>query len=155
MKNVIKAVYLMIFGLMISAVFMSVASATDNAGLIKTSKGNVTIERNSTSIPATVGTELFVSDIVETGADGSVGITLQDGTLLSAGPKSKLILNKFVFDPSTGKGELDASIKRGTLAVVSGKLSKTSRDAVTYRTPTSILGVRGTEFIIEAGDEEK
>jgi hypothetical protein len=155
MKNKTLAIYLIIWGILNSNAFISIVNAAENAGLIKTSKGTVAIERNGNSIPATVGTELIVSDVLVTGADGSVGITLQDGTLLSAGPKSKLVLNKFVFDPSTGKGELDASIKRGTLAVVSGKLSKTSRDAVIYRTPTSILGVRGTEFIIEAGDEEK
>ncbi|HAF01726.1 MAG TPA: hypothetical protein DCO68_05405 [Methylophilaceae bacterium] len=146
---------LILLSFIVTTALTSAANAADNAGLIKTSKGNVNIERNGASLPATIGTELFVSDTIVTGTDGSVGITLQDGTLLSAGPKSKLILNKFVFDATTGKGELDASIKRGTLAVVSGKLSKTSKDAVVYRTPTSILGVRGTEFIIEAGDEEK
>ena len=44
--------------------------------------------------------------------------------------------------------------KRGTLAVISGKLSKQSPKAVKFSTPSTVLGVRGTEFVIEVGDGE-
>ncbi len=127
------------------------AHASDDAGLVKNVKGDVSIQRGEQKIAVKPGTRLQVSDRVITGANSSVGITLHDGTLLSAGPNSTLTLNKFEFDNTTHKGILDASLKRGTLAVVSGKLSKSSPDAVKYRTPTSILGVRGTEFLLEAG----
>lgn len=127
------------------------AYAGDEAGLVKDVNGDATIERGGQKIAARPGTGLLVSDRVITGADGSVGITLHDGTMLSAGHNSILTLNKFRFDSTTHEGVLDASLKRGTLAVVSGKLSKSSPDAVKYRTPTSILGVRGTEFLLEAG----
>jgi FecR protein len=128
-----------------------VAYADYNAGMIKDVKGSATIERSGQKLAARPGIRVLVSDRVTTGADSSVSITLRDGTLLSAGQNSTLELNKFVFDSRTNKGALDASLKRGTLAVVSGKLSKTSSDAVAYHTPTSILGVRGTEFVLEAG----
>jgi len=132
-------------------VVMGGAYAGADAGTVKDAKGTATIERGNTKIGAKAGVKVLVSDIVTTGADSSVGITLNDGTLLSAGQNSTLTLNKFAFDTTTTKGVLDASLKRGTLAVVSGKLSKSSPDAVTYRTPTTILGVRGTEFVLEAG----
>ena len=127
------------------------AYAGEDAGLVKNVKGDATIQRGEQKIAIKPGTRLLVSDRVITGANSSVGITLHDGTLLSAGPNSTLTLNKFEFDNTTNKGVLDASLKRGTLAVVSGKLSKSSPDAVKYHTPTSILGVRGTEFLLEAG----
>ena len=136
-------------------VTMGAAYAGADAGTIKDTKGTATIERGDKKIAAKPGLKVLVSDVVTTGADSSVGITLNDGTLLSAGQNSTLTLNKFAFDSTTTKGVLDASLKRGTLAVVSGKLSKSSPDAVTYRTPTSILGVRGTEFVLEAGTGEK
>jgi hypothetical protein len=81
-----------------------------------------------------------------------VGITLRDNTVLSAGPNSTLALEKFAFDPTTHAGAIDATLKRGTLSVISGKIAKASPDAVTFRTPTTTLGVRGTEFVIEAAD---
>ena len=131
--------------------WLGCASASSDAGMIKGAKGSATIERGEQKISAKPGVAVLVSDRIVTGADSSVGITLRDGTLLSAGPNSTLSLNKFVFDSTTNAGALDASLKRGTLAVLSGKLSKSSPDAVTYQTPTAILGVRGTEFVLEAG----
>ncbi len=140
----------------IAMLMLSTSSeAAGEAGMIKSVKGTVNIERDGGSVAAKPGSLLMVSDTVVTGAESSVGITLEDGTLLSAGPKSTLTLNKFIFDSTTSKGALDASLKHGTLAVVSGKLSKTSQDAVTYRTPTVILGVRGTEFVIDTDSENK
>jgi hypothetical protein len=130
---------------------MGSAYAGNDAGMVKDAKGTATIERGEHKLAAKAGLVVLVSDRIITGAESSVGITLHDGTLLSAGPNSILNLNKFSFDSTTNQGTLDASLKRGTLAVVSGKLSKTSPGAVTYRTPTSILGVRGTEFVLEAG----
>jgi len=129
--------------------------AADEAGLIKLAKGAVAVERNGQKLSAAAGMPLFAGDRVVTGENGSVGITLKDNTLLSAGPKSLLILNAFAFNESTYDGALDASLKRGTLSVVSGKLAKHSPAAVKFHTPAAILGVRGTEFVIDAGSGEK
>ena len=139
---------------LIMMISMGTSYAGNDAGMVKQTKGNVIIERGEQKIDAKPGTKLMVSDRVITGENSSIGITLHDGTLLSAGSNSNLSINKFIFDSTTNAGGLDASLKRGTLAVVSGKLSKSSPDAVTYRTPTSILGVRGTEFVIEAESRE-
>jgi hypothetical protein len=127
--------------------------AGNDAGLVKNASGVATIMRGDQQLPAAAGVHVLVSDIVKTAANSSVGITLNDGTLLSAGPGSTIIINKFVFDSTGHTGELDVSLKRGTLAVVSGKLAKTSPKAVIYRTPTTLLGVRGTEFVLEAAGD--
>ncbi len=123
------------------------------SGMIKTSKGVANIERSGQKIPAGVGTAVEARDRIVTGADGLVGITLRDNTLLSAGPNSTLDLNKFAFDSTTHSGILDASIKRGTLAVISGKIAKANPGSVSFSTPSITLGVRGTEFVIEAGQD--
>lgn len=127
------------------------ASQAESAGMVKTSKGAANIERNGQKLPAVVGASVEARDRIVTGADGAVGITLRDNTMLSAGPNSVLDLNKFAFDTTTHAGALDASVKKGTLAVISGKLAKANPGAVNFSTPTTTLGVRGTEFVIEAG----
>lgn len=127
------------------------ADAATAAGTIKTSRGTAQIERQGAKLPADVGSAVNVNDRIITGAGGAVGITLRDNTLLSAGPNSTLDLNKFAFNTTTHAGELNASVKRGTLAVVSGKIAKTSPENVSFNTPTISLGVRGTEFVIDAG----
>jgi hypothetical protein len=112
----------------------------------------VSIEREGRSLPATVGTRLQTSDVVRTGSDGSVGITMDDDSLLSAGPNTVLALEHYAFDPATRKGRFDASLNKGTLAVISGRIAKQAPDAMTVRTPSAILGVRGTEFAVSVNE---
>lgn len=121
-------------------------------GQIKISRGQVTIERSGQAFPAAIGTRLQVSDVVKTGADGSVGITMDDDTVLSAGPNTVLALERYAFDPTTRAGRFDAALNRGTLAVISGRIAKQAPDAMTVRTPSAILGVRGTEFAVSVDE---
>jgi len=127
------------------------AGAVD-VGRVKVATGAVTIQRDGVSIPAEVGARLREGDALRTGADGSVGITMNDDSLLSAGPNSVLSLDAFALDPATSKGRFDASLNRGSLSIVSGRIAKQAPDAMTVRTPTMILGVRGTEFVVAVDD---
>ena len=137
------------------ALFSCFALASDEAGTVKTAQGTVIVDRGGQKLPIAIGAKVFASDRVATGAESSVGITLRDNTLLSAGPNSVLSLDKFSFDPTTHAGTVDATLKRGTLAVISGKIAKADSNSVRFHTPTTALGVRGTEFVIEvAGAEE-
>jgi hypothetical protein len=130
------------------------AGAAENAGQIKVSKGVVQIERSGQRMPAPVGSVVEQGDLVITGADGSVGITFRDNSLLSVGPDSVLSIERFVFDSTTHQGAFESSLKQGTLAVVSGKLAKQSPEAMKVRTPAAILGVRGTEFLVRTGAKD-
>ena len=125
--------------------------AQDDAGMVKVSRGGVLIERSGERLPAAVGSKVLTKDRVLTGPEGSVGIALRDNTMLSAGPNSVLDVNKFSFDSTTHAGTIDAGIKRGTLSVISGKIAKASPDGVVFSAPGMTLGVRGTEFLIDAG----
>ena len=50
----------------------------------------------------------------------------------------------------THAGRFDTSLRHGTLSAVSGKIARQSPDAMKVRTPSTILGVRGTEFVVRA-----
>ncbi|HET9045692.1 MAG TPA: FecR family protein [Casimicrobiaceae bacterium] len=117
-------------------------------GQIKVSKGDVAIERSGQTLPGAIGLHLQTADVIKTGSDGSVGITMSDNSLLSAGPNSVLSLDRYAFDTTTNNGNFDSSLRKGTLSVVSGRIAKQSPEAMTVRTPTAILGVRGTEFAV-------
>jgi hypothetical protein len=139
----------------ISAALLSVfaaAALANDVGQVKVTKGVVHVERDGARIPAVVGMPVREADKLVTGADGTVGVTFADNSLLSVGPNSTLAVNKFSFNSSTHEGQFDASLQRGTLAVVSGKMVKQSPDAMRIRTPASILGVRGTEFVVKVAD---
>jgi hypothetical protein len=144
---------ILIFGaLMLAAAWACTHAAVGEAGRVKVSKGDVHIERNGKTISAPVGAAVDVEDTVKTGADGSVGITFHDNSLLSAGPNSELVIERFVFDSTTHQGEFDTRLKKGTLAVVSGKIVKQSPEAMRIKTPAAVMGVRGTEFIVKVDE---
>jgi len=136
------------------ALATALAASTHAAdiGQIKVAKGAVSIERDGRTMPADVGTRLQAADVLKTGADGSVGVTMSDNSLLSAGPNSVLTLERYDFDTTTSQGRFDASLQKGSLAVISGRIAKQSPDAMKVRTPSSVLGVRGTEFVVSADD---
>jgi hypothetical protein len=119
-----------------------------DVGQIKVMTGDVHLERDGQRLPITVGTQVRQSDTLITGADGTVGVTFIDNSLLSAGPNSVLAIDRYVFDSTTHAGQFDASLKKGTLTVISGKIVKQSPGAMRVRTPASIMGVRGTEFAV-------
>jgi hypothetical protein len=134
------------------AAFALPAEAVD-IGQIKVAKGRVTIERGGQVMPATTGVRLQPGDVLKTGADGSVGLTMSDNSLLSAGPNSILSLDRYEFDSTTSQGQFDTTLTKGSLAVISGRIAKQSPEAMKVRTPSSILGVRGTEFVVSANDD--
>ena len=137
------------------ALVATVAAApalAQEAGHVKVTRGTVQIERAGQKVPASVGVPVQTGDVVTTGADGSVGITFLDNSLLSAGPNSVLAIDRFAFDTTTHQGAFESSLKKGTLAVVSGKLAKQSPDAMKVKTPAAVLSVRGTEFLVRTGD---
>jgi len=132
------------------AMAVAIAAHAADIGQIKVAKGAVTIERSGEVMRGEPGLRVQASDVVKTGADVSVGITMSDNSLLSAGPNSVLALDRYEFDTTTNQGRFDTSLRRGTLAVVSGRIARQSPDAMTIRTPSAILGVRGTEFVVSA-----
>ena len=123
-----------------------------NIGQIKKLAGDVQIQRDGTVLTASAGDPVEQDDTIITGADGSVGITFVDNSRLSAGPNTEIELSTFEFDTTTHEGEFTTSIKQGTLSVVSGQLAKHSPDQMKVRTPSSLLAVRGTSFLVKVGE---
>ncbi|MEO8123844.1 MAG: hypothetical protein ABI633_07325, partial [Burkholderiales bacterium] len=105
------------------AACLTSAAAAADIGQIKVARGAVNIERAGTTLPGAVGMRLQTADTLRTGADGSAGITMNDDSLLSAGPNSVLVLEHYALDPATSQGRFDAVLNKGTLVVVSGRIA--------------------------------
>ena len=131
---------------------VSAAALAADAGEIKVARGAAHIERGSERLPAKVGMPVQEADRVVTGTDGTVGITFADNSLLSIGPSSTFAIDRYVFDSTTHAGKFDSTLSKGTLAVVSGKMVKQSAEAMHVRTPSAIMGVRGTDLVVRVSD---
>ena len=137
--------------LVVSAIAAALATqpAFAEIGRIKSLVGEVTVLRNGAALPGASGFKLEEGDIVRTGKTGRVGIAFLDNTRMAVGPASRITLEKFAYDRSRQTGDFVTSVNRGSLGVVSGNIAKSKRDAMRVRTPTSMLGVRGTKFVVE------
>ncbi|MEA2808151.1 MAG: hypothetical protein QOJ17_2292 [Rhodospirillaceae bacterium] len=88
-----------------------------------------------------VGTDVQANEIISTAANDRAHLVFLDGTTLTIGPSSQLTVDKFVYDPTTQKGELAVNATKGVFRVIGGRISKTS--AITVTTPSATMGIRG------------
>ena len=133
------------------ALFIGLVLATPGTAevaRVKSSTGSAFVVRGSAQLPAKPGLVVEDKDQLVTRKDGRMALTFIDNTRFALGPNSNVSVAKFLFDRKTQRGEFEAKVNRGSLAVVSGQIAKNQKDAMKVRTPTTLLGVRGTRFIV-------
>ena len=139
--------------LMLMLALASVARAETLAiGKAKIVSGKVTVIRGTAKTALKVGDPLNEHDVFETGADGSLGITFTDNTSFSIGANSHVAIDTYFFDPKNLKGSMLAQLKKGTMMVRTGELTRQQPGSVKIKTPRTVLGVRGTTFVVSVDE---
>ena len=85
--------------------------------------------------------KLIQNERVTTTAESGGQVLFLDQTTLTLTPNSDIILDKYVFDPASDKGELAVTMLKGAMRMVGGRITKSS--AATIRTPSATIGIRG------------
>ncbi len=122
------------------------AYAAASIGRIVHSYGPAWVQRGAVRESATKGQVVLRNDSIVTGARGRVKIIMSDGSKVYVGSKSRVSLRKY----SMRGGKLfNARINMlwGKARFFVNKLT-TRGSSFRVRTPTAVLGVRGTEFIV-------
>ncbi|RRD57031.1 hypothetical protein EII20_08550 [Comamonadaceae bacterium OH2545_COT-014] len=125
-------------------------TADARLGTFKTVQGEVTLAQGGVRRAAVVGEGLLRGDRLSTGPDSAVALTLRDGTVLTLGANSALDLAEFAFDTTTHEGNMLVRLARGSLRMITGLIARLQPEQVKVTTPTAVIGVRGTDFIVEA-----
>ncbi|WP_295638418.1 FecR domain-containing protein [Novosphingobium sp.] len=128
---------------------LATTPALAEIGRIKSNVGTAQIVRGKQTIAAAPGFKLEATDQLVTGKDGRMGIAFTDDTRIAVGPNSKIVLATYKYDRTQQTGQFVARVNKGSLGVVSGKIAKSAKDAMQVHTPTTILGVRGTRFVVD------
>jgi hypothetical protein len=129
------------------------AEERTGAGRVKVASGAAFIVRDGHDIPATPGQIIMQADVLRTGADGKLGVTLNDDTRLSLGASSEVRVARFSYGAADGGLALVLKFVRGAAAYVSGRIAKLSPDSVRLETPAAIVGVRGTTLAIRVDEK--
>jgi hypothetical protein len=141
--------------LLVSFATANVAIAGDTIGYVKTVTGSATIVRAGAERNIAVGAPLYEDDTLKTGKDSSLGVTMKDGTTLSAGPETVILLDQYAYAPKQQQLGFVARVSQGTLDFVSGMLGKLAPESVAIETPTGVIGMRGTHFVVRVAPGQK
>lgn len=137
---------------MISAALLALSMPASTAmaqdiGTIALSVAQVTgTPPNAAPRALQIGSPVVLDEQVATGAASRAEVLFRDQTSLSLGANTAVVLDRFVFDPSSGAGEMALTMTQGALRFIGGTLSDAQPALVT--TPTATIGIRGSSALI-------
>ncbi len=96
---------------------------------------------------AEIGDSVNNSDLVETGTDSVCEIIFNERNIIQLGPGS-------LFEVGSSR-KIDFSLEKGSLSAVADKLNMIAgtKERLAVRTPSAVIGVRGTLFFVKVEDE--
>jgi hypothetical protein len=92
------------------------------------------------------GDKIYLNETIYVGIDSGTQILLLDQSTFTIGSDSEVVMDTFIYDPATNDGKIVANVKKGSLKIISGLISKKNPDSLTVKVPSGTLGSRGTEF---------
>ena len=92
------------------------------------------------------GDKVYLNETIYAGIDSGTQILLLDQSTFTIGSDSEVVMDTFIYDPATNDGKIVANVKKGSLKIISGLISKKNPDSLTVNVPEGTLGSRGTEF---------
>ena len=118
-------------------------------GYVKTVTGDAWITTMGQRVKAELGTAVMIGSQIKTEPGASLGVTFKDNTVMSFGPDTEMNVDAYTFAPAQGHLKLVTQMIKGSLNYVSGLIAKLEPEAVTIKTPSGIIGVRGTQFLLQ------
>lgn len=118
-------------------------------GYVKSVSGEASVTSGAKKIKAEVGSPIHQGSVLQTGKKSSMGVTFKDETVMSFGADTVFTVDEYLYAPVQGKLKFSSNLAKGSLNYVSGVIEKLKPDAVTVGTPSGIIGVRGTQFLIK------
>jgi len=142
MKKILSLFILLILPFTTAAVAEKVNIEKQLIGIVGAVSGKV----NTQSRELKTGDKIYLNETIFADKDSGTQILLLDQSTFTIGSESEVVMDTFIYDPDTNNGKIVASVKQGSLKVISGLISKKNPDSLTVKVPEGTLGSRGTEF---------
>ena len=115
-------------------------------GSITELKGEAEVIRDD-SLVAELGLKVESYDDVRTN-NSRVGLTFIDDSIVRLTEHSRLVLDEVIFDPNPSKSKIGLTFASGTARFITGKIGGINKENIKINTPTSQIGIRGTDFTV-------
>ena len=142
MKKIIAIVLSFLFFANVSSANETLSIEKQLVGIVGAISGTVKTENRELK----TGDKIYLNETIVSGANSGTQILLLDQSTFTVGEDSEVVMDTFIYDPATNDGKIVASVKQGSLKVISGLISKKNPDSLTVEVPEGTLGSRGTEF---------
>ena len=109
--------------------------------------GSASVIRNDKTTPLKVKDDIYLNDVVQTGANSALGITFIDATTFNLKASTKITIDNYVYEEGGKSNAAIFDVAKGTAAFVAASVAKTGDMKIT--TPTATLGIRGTTGLVE------
>jgi hypothetical protein len=116
-------------------------------GNVATVTGSASVIRNDKTTPLKVKDDIYLNDVVQTGANSALGITFIDATTFNLKASTKITIDNYVYEDGGKSNAAIFDVAKGTAAFVAAAVAKTGDMKIT--TPTATLGIRGTTGLVE------
>jgi hypothetical protein len=116
-------------------------------GNVATVTGSASVIRNDATTPLKVKDDIYLNDVVQTGANATLGITFIDNTTFNLKANTKITIDNYVYEDGGKSNAAIFDVAKGTAAFVAASVAKTGDMKIT--TPTATLGIRGTTGLVE------
>lgn len=126
---------------------VSFGFANENIAIVKKVSGDVFVKNKNQKVK--LGHKIYENDIIQTSKDGNVQIIFNDGSLITLGKDSLLVIDKFIFKPLKEEFAFDLNLQKGTTVFESGKIGKLAPEKFQMEVPQGIIGIRGTKFLVD------
>src|SRR6202000_287061 len=125
----------------------TVAAAVVVVGHVTKLTGSATAIRNGVSIILNQGDNIEKGDVLQSGADTTLGVTFIDGTVFGLSSNARMVVNEMVYDPNGSSNSSLLSLVAGTISFVAGETAK--HGDMKVDTPVATMGIRGTAVLVE------
>ena len=92
------------------------------------------------------GDKIYLGETILSGANSGAQLLLLDQSTFTIGSDSEVVMDTFIYDPKNNDGKIVSTVKKGSLKIISGLISKKNPDNLKVEVPEGTLGSRGTEF---------
>ncbi len=116
-------------------------------GSVATVTGSASVVRNNETTPLKIKDDIYLNDVVQTGAKSALGITFSDATTFNLKANAQITVDSYVYEDGGKKNAGIFDVAKGTVAFVAAAVAKTGDMKIT--TPTATLGIRGTTGLVE------
>lgn len=129
-------------------------SFAQDVGRVQFTSGTVQVERDGQRLTLRAADGVRRGDVLVTGADGLVQLSMVDHAHISLRPGSRMRIDEYSYDVARpAEGESLVSLLVGAMRTFTGEIVTRRKDRAHMKTPLASVGIRGSGNILAHSDE--